>query len=271
MLAFLSRNKQAAAMLGLLAVAALLVVGLTTKGGTHYSVRKPEPEPEDISHDPFVFSSYSLPTDNKFMPSIGNGHLATDVFSEAVYMNGLYNGRWGRSRRARIPAWANVRLNSTLTHHPYKPMYSLDTKNGVFVVKVERERSVVTQKIYAHRFYTRALINQIEVATKPHVDPNFVHHGIWISIKLMPGGDSDDVEFKEPSAEYIAGRYVWSSCGHTKISEDSEYQPQSKRVCAYWTSVPDHLVVPQHGSRVFTFAMTLDENRTVAKQEMING
>lgn len=102
------------------------------------------------------------------MPSIGNGHIATNIFSDTVYMNGLYNGRGGYSHRARIPSWANIRLNSTLTHYPYSPIYSLDTKEAVFKVRVDRERSVVTQRIYAHRFYTRAIVNQIQVDSKTH-------------------------------------------------------------------------------------------------------
>lgn len=102
------------------------------------------------------------------MPSIGNGHIAANIFSDTVYMNGLYSGKTGKSHRARIPNWANIRLNSTLTHHPYSPVYSLDTREGVFKVRVDRDRSVVTQRVYAHRYYTRALVNQIQVVAKPH-------------------------------------------------------------------------------------------------------
>ncbi|KOB62597.1 Maltose phosphorylase, partial [Operophtera brumata] len=87
------------------------------------------------------------------MPSIGNGHIAANIFSDTVYMNGLYNGKNGNSHRARIPNWGNIRLNSTLTHHPYSPVYSLDTKEGVFKVRVDRDRSVVTQRIQIS--YTR--------------------------------------------------------------------------------------------------------------------
>lgn len=115
------------------------------------------------------------------MPSIGNGHVATNIFSDTVYLNGLYNGEKGESRRARIPAWANIRLNSTLSHHTYAPVYSLDTRQGIFEVKVDRERSIVKQRIYAHRFYTRAIINQIEISAKQHVGKiiffyNSFHH-----------------------------------------------------------------------------------------------
>lgn len=112
---------------------------------------------------------HRLPSNTRFMPSIGNGHLAATIFGDTIYMNGLYNGRTGRSHRARIPNWANIRLNSTLSpHHNSLPVYSLDTKEGVFKVKVDGARSVVTQRVYAHRYYTRSIVNQIKVVAKPH-------------------------------------------------------------------------------------------------------
>ncbi|XP_028165174.1 protein-glucosylgalactosylhydroxylysine glucosidase isoform X1 [Ostrinia furnacalis] len=266
---FLARNKQVAAMLGVLGVAAIVVIVLSTKGSSHYLVENQPEETDDISNDPHIFSTYTLPGEDRFMPSIGNGHVATNIFSDTVYMNGLYNGRKGVSRRARIPGYANIRLNSTLTHFPFKPVYSLDTRDGVFKVRVDRDRSIVTQRIYAHRFYTRAIVNQIQVVSKPHVDPNFMHHEIWIAVKLMPGPTSNDITFEDPIPEIYDGRTIWSSCGQTKETEDPTYQPLPVDVCVYWTSVPDHLVVPQHGSRVFTFAMTVDNNKTLAREELL--
>ncbi|XP_045763177.1 protein-glucosylgalactosylhydroxylysine glucosidase [Maniola jurtina] len=266
---FLARNKQVAAMLGLLAAAALVVIFLTTRGRGHVIVEQILVETEDVSESPYIFSAHSLPSDDRFMPSVGNGHLATNVFSDTVYMNGLYNGRRGESRRARIPAWANIRLNSTLTNHPYSPVYSLDTKHGVFQVSVDRDRSVVTQRIFAHRFYTRSIVNQIKVEPKTHADPNFVHQAIWIAIKQMPGPESQDIAFAPPTPEIIDEMIVWKACGKTKEVEDPAYQATPVDVCAYWTSVPDHLVVPHVRSRVFTFFMTADKNETVARQEFI--
>ncbi|XP_047545214.1 protein-glucosylgalactosylhydroxylysine glucosidase [Vanessa atalanta] len=266
---FLARNKQVAAMLGLLAAAALVVIFLTTRGGGHTVVEKFMDETEDISDEAHIFSTLSLPSDDRFMPSVGNGHIATNVFSDTVYMNGLYNGRKGESHRARIPAWANIRLKSTLTNHPYSPVYSLDTKHGVFQVTVDRDRSVVTQRIFAHKFYTRTIVNQIQVVPKTHADPNFVHHEIWIAISQMAGPDSKDIAFESPIPEIIDDTIVWKACGKTKETEDPVYQPLPVDVCAYWTSVPDHLVVPHFRSRVFTFVMTVDKNETVARQEFV--
>ncbi len=43
---------------------------------------------------------YRLPTvgsslDYRILPYIGNGHLATVVYNDVIYMNGLYNGENG--------------------------------------------------------------------------------------------------------------------------------------------------------------------------------
>ncbi|XP_013201193.2 protein-glucosylgalactosylhydroxylysine glucosidase [Amyelois transitella] len=266
---FLARNRQIAVMLGILVVAAIVALVVASTAARREHNRYKSEEPDDISTDPHVFSAHRLPADDRLMPSIGNGHIATNIFSDTVYMNGVYNGRKGESHRARIPGWANIRLNSTLTHFPYSPVYSLDTKEGVFKVQVDRDRSIVTQRIYAHRFYTRAIVNQIQVVAKPHTDPNFMHHEIWIAIKQMPGPDSEDIAFEPHTPEIFEGRTLWSTCGKTREPEDYEYQKYPVEVCAYWTSVPDHLVVPQHGSRVITFAMTVDHNRTVARDELI--
>ncbi|XP_045486467.1 protein-glucosylgalactosylhydroxylysine glucosidase [Pieris rapae] len=266
---FLARNRPVAAMLAVLIAAALVVVFLATKGASYNVVEKLPVETNDVSEDPTIFSTFTLPSDDHFMPSIGNGHIATNIFSDTVYKNGLYNGRKGESRRARIPSWANIRLNSTLTNNPYSPVYRLNTKHGVFTVTVDRERSIVTQRIFAHKFYTRAIVNQIHVEPKRRIDPNHIHHEIWIAIKQMPGPDSKDIDFSSPTPEIIDGRSVWTSCGKTKVSEDPEYQPLPTDVCAYWTSVPDHLVVPHYRPRVFTFLMTVDKNATVARKEFI--
>lgn len=87
----------------------------------------------------------------------------------------------------------------------------------------------------------------------------------------MQGPKSKDIAFEDPVPEIIENRPSWSMCGKTKESEDPVYQPMPVEVCLYWTSVPDHLVVPQHGARVFTFVMTADKNKTVARQEFVKG
>jgi len=53
--------------------------------------------PNGQTHSTTTFSTDKLPTvgpllDYRILPYIGNGHLATVVYSDVVYMGGLYNG-----------------------------------------------------------------------------------------------------------------------------------------------------------------------------------
>ncbi len=48
----------------------------------------------------FFFETCSLPTfedsdevDDRLLPTVGNGHLATNAFSDALHLNGVFNGR----------------------------------------------------------------------------------------------------------------------------------------------------------------------------------
>jgi hypothetical protein len=99
----------------------------------------------------------------------------------------------------------------------------------------------------------------------------FADHEIWIAIELTPGPASEDIDFERPVSEILDGRTIWTSCGQTKEVEDPKYQPLPLEMCICWTSVPDHLVVPQDGSRVFTFPMTADKNKTIARNELLQG
>lgn len=55
---FLARNKQVAVMLGVLAVAAFVVVVLATRGASIGVVEVASVETDDVSNDPHVFSAY---------------------------------------------------------------------------------------------------------------------------------------------------------------------------------------------------------------------
>ena len=35
--------------------------------------------------------------DYRYMPFVGNGHLATTIYSDAIYVNGVFNGRLGKT------------------------------------------------------------------------------------------------------------------------------------------------------------------------------
>lgn len=63
------------------------------------------------------------------MPEVGNGHIATVVQSDAIFMNGLYNGYKSRSRGARIPSTAGYAIDATLPSGLTRS-YTLDLGRG---------------------------------------------------------------------------------------------------------------------------------------------
>jgi hypothetical protein len=52
------------------------------------------------------------------MPAIGNGYVATQIGSDAVYVSGVFNGHAtdAPSHRARIPSPVNIRAPGTSSH-----------------------------------------------------------------------------------------------------------------------------------------------------------
>lgn len=82
---------------------------------------------------------FSLPDGVRFRPPIGNGHVATNVLSDTVYMNGLFNGREGTSSRARIPAYVSVDVNAT-SEESVDKAFVLDMYNGELQLNVDLER-----------------------------------------------------------------------------------------------------------------------------------
>lgn len=91
------------------------------------------------------------------MPILSNGHVAVQVMGGNVYKNGLYNGVRGLSHRARIPNYSNVlsgQLNST--------SYRMHYRHGMFESITQVNKSIhVRHTVYAHRYYTRAIVNEI--------------------------------------------------------------------------------------------------------------
>lgn len=48
--------------------------------------------------------SYRFPDDPRLIPAVGNGHLATQVLNDVIYVNNVYNGYSNSSHRAKIPS-----------------------------------------------------------------------------------------------------------------------------------------------------------------------
>lgn len=84
------------------------------------------------TQDPGVLISNEMPKDHKILPYVGNGHLASTVFYDSIYLNGLYNGYEGESHRARVPNFHNFEIVSPDGSFKDK-QYALHLKNGKFI------------------------------------------------------------------------------------------------------------------------------------------
>lgn len=105
------------------------------------------------------------------MPTLGNGHMGYTVFGDAIFMNGVYNGVAGNSRRARIPNWLNLSV-ATIQYEEWElaiipDMFELQLQDGHFRWQFAYEANglqlKLEQRTYPHRYYNRALIYELFV------------------------------------------------------------------------------------------------------------
>lgn len=114
------------------------------------------------TYDTYNFYTTQLPSNLDLLPVLGNGHIGFTAFSQNVFMNGLYNGKEGESSRARIPNWANFRVNHCLSR-PNECEWNLNVKDGVFRETIKNKEFHLDHLIFVHRIFDRAIINQISV------------------------------------------------------------------------------------------------------------
>ncbi|KAM7351711.1 protein-glucosylgalactosylhydroxylysine glucosidase isoform 1-T1 [Cochliomyia hominivorax] len=122
----------------------------------------------------FLLKSHILPDDLNFMPSLSNGHLGLTVFGDSIYMNGVYNGFKGDSRRARLPNWLNVSAHilndqTKMYYQPENIEYTLNLYEGVFqwIEEYKNLKISIKQRVYAHRYFNRALIYEMIFLSEP--------------------------------------------------------------------------------------------------------
>lgn len=104
------------------------------------------------------------------MPTLGNGHVGYTIFGDAIFMNGVYNGAGGNSKRARIPNWINISTEAcdrfgcaTNSDVVNGTSYEMNLRDGYFrVVTTYRGLGIsVEQRTYPHKYYNRALVYEV--------------------------------------------------------------------------------------------------------------
>jgi len=139
----------------------------------------------------------------KIMASIGNGYIATIVYSDTMHLSGVYNGRafsrrWpiypvyltDHTHRARIPS--TCAINYTVPNISGSHSYALDVSQGIFYhwFESDDQNLEVEQRIYAHRSRKNLFVVEFAVKNNLGID-------IMLNFTNNMGRPSKDIIFQE--------------------------------------------------------------------------
>ncbi|XP_071956538.1 protein-glucosylgalactosylhydroxylysine glucosidase-like isoform X2 [Antedon mediterranea] len=199
--------------------------------------------------DPSVFSSTVFPSNSKQQPSVGNGYLATVIYSNTVYVNGLYNGKGTSSHRARVPSTAAITASLQESPVSASHFYILDVAKGVFVHQITTGDVKVSHTTYAHQVLNRLLVNQIIISRTSNKSDEVT---VKLDTNSLP--NSTDINFKEnPLKDNIR-----SMQGGIIVPEHDSTQVVTAYV--YWTDVPSCITLPKDVSaRQYNFITSISK------------
>jgi trehalose/maltose hydrolase-like predicted phosphorylase len=211
-----------------------------------------------------VFETKSLPQDY-LMASVGNGYIATVIYSDTIYLSGLFNGRGktAPSHRARIPSTCDIKVRTNA--HSEQELWSLDVYKGVFNYSYTAVNFTLEQKVYSHRVREHVIVSEVSVS-------NSLNEDIEIAFDTNFNPTSQDIDFKMISPSRLRvlelNQNTSSSQNGYKamqgyIKETEEPDSPSLGVAVVWTEVPrDPITVPRHSSnkRYFVTAISSSLN-----------
>ncbi|CAF1126931.1 unnamed protein product [Adineta steineri] len=207
-----------------------------------------------------VFTTDKLPSngtsiDYRIMPYVGNGHIATVVFSDFIYMNGLYNGENGTSHRARIPSTHNWQFNTKRV----SASYSLDVETGTFTERFDDDIVRIERRIFASQEYTELLLTHVTITRLTSEKQTIV-----VPVEVTETLTSADFKFDVVSRD---DKHVLLS-GKTLEVENSQYQQDILPLFIYYTPLPFNglQLDAEESARTFLFVTSLDTDQARAKR-----
>ncbi|CAF3541630.1 unnamed protein product [Rotaria sp. Silwood1] len=216
--------------------------------------------PIEKSQSTTIFSTDKLPSngsslDYRILPYIGNGHIATVVFSDFIYMNGLYNGENGTSHRARIPSTLNWQFNI----NPLSSLYTLNVSSGIFIETLENDEVQIERYLLASQEYTELLIAYVVLTRLAPIGKKIV-----VPVEVNEQVTSIDIDF---IVETRNDEYVLLS-GKTRQVENNQFQQDPLSVFIYYTPLPvEGLELDEEETtRTYLFVTSIDEKQSRAKQ-----
>ncbi|XP_065358226.1 protein-glucosylgalactosylhydroxylysine glucosidase [Calliphora vicina] len=221
----------------------------------------------------FLLKPKSLPSDLNFMPSLSNGHLGFTIFGDAIYMNGVYNGQKGNSRRARLPNWLNITAGilNTQTKTYFQPdniEYTMNLYEGVYewMEYYKLFNLVLKQRVYAHRYFNRALICEIIVLRETAPEP------ITIELHQYPGSNTQAFDVVNENSNVANIKMVRAT---TKEVENEYLQLNRTSIyVAFSDTFPENKKIFKlnsgQKSLYYRFVLTADLDKSVALKEIEN-
>ena len=146
----------------------------------------------DLSSTATKFIAGALPKNEELVGTVANGYLGTRIFSDTIYVSGVFNGNSTGSHRARIPSTipTTVALPTDLNAKASRS-YALDTEKGAFYQNITTDdgSTFLQQKVYAHRIYEHLLIAEISGRTN-------LTCGVKVKLTNNMGSNSTDIDFR---------------------------------------------------------------------------
>uniref|UniRef100_A0A1A9WXQ2 Protein-glucosylgalactosylhydroxylysine glucosidase n=1 Tax=Glossina brevipalpis TaxID=37001 RepID=A0A1A9WXQ2_9MUSC len=212
------------------------------------------------------------------MPSLSNGHLGFTVFGDAIYLNGVYNGKAGNSRRARLPNSINITIEVTADYLRNSSQYQsrsiqyvMNLKDGYFQWQQDFNVSLgntiqIIQRTYAHRYFNRALVYDFVINRTSSREP------LLINLRENSGSKTEAFDIQaEPSNS--TDLRIFKAL--TRQVEDPQYQTQPSVVYIIQNDyIPPEgkLLQMKNGQKIlsYRFILTADPTKNVALKEMLN-
>ena len=199
-----------------------------------------------------VFTSNTLPEDKRLMATIGNGYIATRIYSDSVFVSGVYNGRRREpSHRARVPSTVAIHMslendNDVITNN----FYSLDVERGLFTHRVEGTGFSAKELIYAHRKLPNLLVVEVRVQ-------NEKDQALKIGLSKTQGKKSADLDFTEVPKSKLPSDIPNVQAKYGSINTTEEANSKRVGIAVVWSKVPESLVIQPRTNQTFYYVTAI--------------
>jgi trehalose/maltose hydrolase-like predicted phosphorylase len=185
------------------------------------------------------------------MATIGNGFLATPVFSDSVFVSGVYSGRRREpSHRARVPSSSAIRMSLEDESIATNPTYSLDVQKGLFTHCIEGSGFVLEELIYAHRKLQNLIVVEVRVR-------NSQDKALKIRLSKTPSNKSEDLDFREVPKTQLPSDISNIEAQYGFINTTEEARSERVGVAVVCSKVPESLVIQPHTNETFYFVTAI--------------